>query len=127
MAARGSQIPTPNRKSVPLKMLAEDGHSGPPSPTKAGGGFGYQQPNLKAYGAGGMSQPPMAQPIRDIRMETAKGVTMGMGDVTMATGRGVTSSKRTGPNLQLWERELVASPEVKRKATVAQLCESTVL
>lgn len=105
-------------------MPAEAGHSGPPSPTKAGTGYAYQQPNLKAYGAGGMNQPPMAQPIRDVRMETAKGVSMGIGDVTMATGRGVTSSKRAGPNLQFWEKELVASPEVKRKATVAQLCES---
>lgn len=54
-------------------------------------------------------------------METAKGMTMG--DVTMETARG-TGYKKTAPNLQLWEKELVASPEVKRKATVAQLCES---
>lgn len=44
-----------------------------------------------------------------------------MGDVRMETARG-TYSKKSGPNLQLWEKELVESPEIKRKATVAQLC-----
>ncbi|KAG8874019.1 hypothetical protein FRB97_006200 [Tulasnella sp. 331] len=115
MASKGSsQIPTPNRKSVPLKMPASSDTSGPPSPTKAGGLLS----SMKAFGAGGQAQPPISQPIRDVRMDTAKGMTMG--DVTMQTARG-TTWKKTGPNLQLWERELVASPEVKRKATVAQL------
>ena len=31
--------------------------------------------------------------------------------------------KKPGAVLQLWERELLDAPEVKRKATVAQLCE----
>lgn len=75
---------------------------------------------MKAFGAGGLTQPPIIQPIRDVRMDTAKAMTLG--DVKMETARG-TTWKKTGPNLQLWERELVASPEVKRKATVAQLCE----
>ncbi|KAG9014778.1 hypothetical protein FRB94_010625 [Tulasnella sp. JGI-2019a] len=116
MASKGSsQIPTPNRKSVPLKMPASSSPtaSGPPSPTK---GAGYLS-NLKAFNAGGLAQPPITQPIRDVRMDTAKDLPMG--DVTMATAR--TTYKKTSPNLQFWEKELVASPEVKRKATVAQL------
>lgn len=71
----------------------------------------------------------------DVRMNTSKGLTLGSQDVYMATARGQTygdvtmdmardgtKSKQVG--LQLWERELLESSEVKRKATVAQLCES---
>lgn len=44
-----------------------------------------------------------------------------LSDVRMDTARaGGTTVK---PGLQLWELELIESPEVKRKATVAQLCE----
>ncbi|KAG8930320.1 hypothetical protein FRC02_004362 [Tulasnella sp. 418] len=53
--------------------------------------------------------------VKDIRMETAKGT---MGDVRMETAKSATAYKK---NLQLWEKELIDSPEVKRKATVAQL------
>jgi cell cycle protein kinase DBF2 len=56
----------------------------------------------------------------DVHMNTAKGYTMG-GDVYMDTARPGTTLKPGG--FQLWERELLDSPEVKRKATVAQLCE----
>ena len=77
-------IPTPTRKSVPLK----DGSS---SPTK-GGFFGIGSSNMT------------------------------MGDVRMDTSR-PTTSKKPGSNLALWEREHINNPEVKRKATVAQLCE----
>lgn len=71
-------------------------------------------------------------------MDTAKGVTMGMGDISMGTARipwnddiqmetarGGTTMKQGG--FQMWERELLESPEIKRKATVAQLCEYTYL
>ncbi|KAG8908090.1 hypothetical protein FRB99_000534 [Tulasnella sp. 403] len=95
-----SSIPTPSRKSVPLKS----GHDAS-SPTKGDH-------------AGVPGQLAMNPTLRDIRMETAKGT---IGDVRMETSRGSTFKK--GPNLQLWERELVESQEVKRKATVAQLCE----
>ncbi|KAL4243152.1 non-specific serine/threonine protein kinase [Abortiporus biennis] len=54
----------------------------------------------------------------DIRMTTAKGMTF-PGDVTMQTAKPETTIKHGG--LQPWERELVDSAEVKRKATVAQL------
>ncbi|KAF9229850.1 AGC/NDR protein kinase [Gyrodon lividus] len=71
---------------------------------------------------------------RDIHMDTAKGITMGLRDIHMGTGRGdhgwnndismdtaknATTMKQTG--FLLWERELLGSSEVKRKATVAQL------
>ncbi|KAG6906765.1 hypothetical protein DXG01_012241 [Tephrocybe rancida] len=82
---------------------------------------------------------------RDVHMETAKGLPPGLGgggyvdvqmgtaraggvgvgtmggqDVTMETARGGTTL-RAGGAQQLWERELLGSAEVKRKATVAQL------
>lgn len=72
---------------------------------------------------------------RDIHMDTAKGITLGLQDIHMGTARspwnddiqmetargGGTTMKRAG--FQMWERELLESPEIKRKATVAQLCE----
>lgn len=57
----------------------------------------------------------------DIRMGTAKGITVN-DDIRMETARGATTLKQGG--FQMWERELLESSEVKRKATVAQLCES---
>ncbi|KAI6011700.1 hypothetical protein PISMIDRAFT_686499 [Pisolithus microcarpus 441] len=70
---------------------------------------------------------------QDIHMDTAKGITMGLRDIHMGTARGDqwnddinmdtnkqgATVKVTG--LKLWERELLESSEVKRKATVAQL------
>jgi len=66
-------------------------------------------------------------------METAKGMPTDMGDVSMGTARASwnddiqmetaragTTMKQGG--LQMWERELLESSEIKRKATVAQLC-----
>jgi cell cycle protein kinase DBF2 len=71
----------------------------------------------------------------DIHMETAKGMPTDMGDVSMGTARAPwnddiqmetaragTTMKQGG--LQMWERELLESSEIKRKATVAQLCTS---
>jgi hypothetical protein len=55
----------------------------------------------------------------DIRMATAKGYTFSE-DVRMETAKGGTTLKQAG--LQSWERHLIESSEVKRKATVAQLC-----
>ena len=60
----------------------------------------------------------------DIRMATAKGHPL-YDDVRMETARGATTLKQGG--FQVWERELLESSEVKRKATVAQLCRSSKL
>ena len=70
-------------------------------------------------------------------MDTAKSSAVGLPDVRMplATARGTLSNDinmktaRSGTtikngNLQLWERELLESSEVRRKSTVAQLCTS---
>jgi cell cycle protein kinase DBF2 len=43
-----------------------------------------------------------------------------LNDVRMETARAGGTMVKSG--LQLWELELIESPEVKRKATVAQLC-----
>lgn len=74
---------------------------------------------------------------RDIHMDTTKGITIGLRDIHMNTAKGdhgwnddikmdtakaATTVKPSG--FQLWERELLESSEVKRKATVAQLCAS---
>ncbi|KAL5535052.1 DBF2 [Sanghuangporus sanghuang] len=58
--------------------------------------------------------------LPDVRMATAnmKGLSI-TNDVHMETVKSGTTIKRGV--LQLWERELLESPEVKRKATVAQL------
>ena len=76
--------------------------------------------------------------ISDIHMETAKGLPSlhSYGDIHMATAKGLDTdaidsdvhmeTARTGPKqgagFELWEKELLESPEIKRKATVAQLC-----
>lgn len=52
----------------------------------------------------------------DVRMDTAKPGSGGLG----VPGAGGQSYRP--PPLKEWERGLVDSPEVKRKATVAQLC-----
>lgn len=75
---------------------------------------------------------------RDVHMDTAKGITIGLRDIHMSTAKGdygwnsddirmdtakaATTVKPSG--FQLWERELLESSEMKRKATVAQLCAS---
>lgn len=74
-----------------------------------------------------------ASGYHDIHMNTAKSSLYGSSDIHMATSRGTlypdirmdtakpdTTIKKTG--LKPWERALVDSPEVRRKATVAQLC-----
>jgi hypothetical protein len=58
----------------------------------------------------------------DIHMATARGgfTIPSRNDIHMATYNPNTTGKKAG--LQLWERELLDAPEVRRKATVAQLC-----
>ena len=46
-----------------------------------------------------------------------------LNDITMATARARATTMKAG-GLQVWERQLLEVPEVKRKATVAQLCTS---
>jgi hypothetical protein len=58
--------------------------------------------------------------IPDIHMNTAKGMTIGE-DIRMDTAKTTTATVRHSP-LKGWEKELVDSSEVKRKSTVAQLC-----
>ena len=58
--------------------------------------------------------------IPDIRMATTKAGLTCKNDIHMETVRGGSTVKQGG--FQLWERELLDSAEVKRKATVAQLC-----
>lgn len=55
-------------------------------------------------------------------MAAAKGYSLA-GNVTMETARGSGTTMRRG--FKGWERELLESPEVRRKATVAQLCKSS--
>jgi hypothetical protein len=55
----------------------------------------------------------------DVHMATANGLTL-KADITMNTARGGTTLKQGG--LQMWEKQLLGSYEVRRKATVAQLC-----
>ena len=72
--------------------------------------------------------------LSDIHMNTAKGYTASSMDIHMATAKGMTLadvSMQTAKvdttlkkgRFKLWEQELLDSPEVRRKATVAQLCE----
>lgn len=67
---------------------------------------------------------PSTHSYSDIRMNTAKSPFETNDDIYMETARGNTSTVRQGVSFQPWEKDLLASPEVKRKATVAQLCES---
>ncbi len=79
---------------------------------------------------------PQYEGLPDIHMNTAKGLTMSVPDIRMATAKGMTMDKdirmdtaKPGTTLKqtgfkMWEKELIDSPEVRRKATVAQLCES---
>jgi cell cycle protein kinase DBF2 len=57
--------------------------------------------------------------IGDINMGTARAPWND--DIQMEMAKGGSTMKRSG--LRLWERQLLESPEIKRKATVAQLCE----
>lgn len=65
-----------------------------------------------------------AKSYNDIRMNTGR--TLGE-DIRMETARGAAAtgggSTIRNPKFKVWERELIDSPEVRRKATVAQLCE----
>jgi len=94
---------------------------------------------------------PKKQPIsglpnysNDVQMNTSKGMPGGYNDISMGTaktfgreyndvrmetarnGGGIVASSSTlrGANkFKAWEKERLESPEVRRKATVAQLCE----
>lgn len=101
---------TPSRIPIPTV---------PASPTKqyqkplAGGGPAADDRNSRL-------EPSKWRDSEDVHMQTAKG--WDSDDVRMETARGYQSSTTRAPPLKLWERELLESSEVKRKATVAQLC-----
>ena len=83
------------------------------------------------------NQSPYGE-LPDIHMNTAKGMTMSVPDIRMATAKGMTMDKdirmdtaKTNTTIRqgafkVWEKELLDSPEVRRKATVAQLCECAI-
>ena len=59
----------------------------------------------------------------DIRMVTAKGApTTRLDDIYMDTTKATATTKMRRNVLKVWETEILKTPEVKRKATVAQLC-----
>lgn len=108
---------TPSRKAAPRA----DEAGGPlPSPSKISNNQPFPSPRDirmdTAKGFGTFS--------RDIRMDTARGFA-DYSDIRMETARGAPEPPVAArPPLALWERELLESSEVKRKATVAQLCKS---
>jgi hypothetical protein len=70
---------------------------------------------------------PYHQQVNDVYMQTAKGWNGGVGDledVRMETARpsGSAAVRMRPAVLQEWERDMLNSSEVKRKATVAQMC-----
>jgi len=102
---------------VPTLNLA-----GPPSPNKRVSGLpDYPSPYYHDIHMDTVKGLTAMQSYGDIRMATAKGHAFN-DDIRMETARGSATIKQTG--FQEWERELLESSEVKRKATVAQLCES---
>jgi cell cycle protein kinase DBF2 len=107
---------------LPIKLPTTNATS-PPSPSKQISGL--PQPNsyyrdIHMDTAKGLTS---MQDFGDIRMATAKGHLL-HDDIRMETARGATTLKQGG--FQVWERELLESSEVKRKATVAQLCKSNI-
>jgi hypothetical protein len=63
-----------------------------------------------------------SEPV-DVRMRTAKGPSMThLDDIHMDTTKATATTKMRRNALKAWETEMMKTPEVKRKATVAQLC-----
>jgi cell cycle protein kinase DBF2 len=97
----------------------------PSSPTKPTSGLPEQENNSSYYRDIHMDTakglPSSMHNYSDIRMGTAKPFTT-KDDITMNTARGGATAKQIG--FQTWEKELLESSEVRRKATVAQLCKS---
>lgn len=108
-------------------QAAEQQRSPPPSPTK---GLSNQLPSSPlAYVVDtDIHMNTVKNTIKDIKMHTVRNAIAGLpfpsnrtlNDVRMETmqGGGTTVTSK----FQLWEVELLESSEVKRKATVAQLC-----
>jgi cell cycle protein kinase DBF2 len=95
--------------------------AGPPSPSKHVSGLpDYTSSYYRDIHMDTAKGLTAMQGYGDIRMATAKGHAFN-DDILMETARGGATIKQTG--FQVWERELLESGEVKRKATVAQLCE----
>ncbi|KAF9552995.1 AGC/NDR protein kinase [Agrocybe pediades] len=93
--------------------------TGPPSPKKQTSGLpDYSSPYYRDVHMDTAKGLTVMQSYGDIRMATAKGSPL-LDDIRMETARGAATVKQSG--FQLWEKELLESSEVKRKATVAQL------
>ena len=95
--------------------------TGPPSPSKQISGLPQPSSYYRDIHMNTAKGLTTMQNFGDIRMATAKGHLL-QDDIRMETARGATTLKQGG--FQVWERELLESSEVKRKATVAQLCKS---
>lgn len=108
-------------------QAAEQQRSPPPSPTK---GISNPLPSspLSYVVDTDIHMNTVKNTIKDIKMHTVRNAIAGLpfpsnrtlNDVRMETvqGGGTTVTSK----FQLWEVELLESSEVKRKATVAQLC-----
>lgn len=69
-------------------------------------------------------RPPAGATPADLRMpQQHGGSAREIEDIRMMTSRRTLGTANGDVGLKPWERELVESQEVKRKATVAQLCE----
>ena len=123
-----SKIPIP---ATPTHSSAKE-NAVPPSPSQERSGYLSFLFNQQAAAAPA-SPARAAAKDEDIHMQTVKnggngGAANGFGvpvhrkhvseDVMMRTAK----HEKQGPGLQLWERELLEKPEVKRAATVAQIC-----
>lgn len=105
---------------LPIKLPTANVTS-PPSPSKQISGLPQHNSYYRDIHMDTAKGLTSLQSFGDIRMATAKGHLL-QDDIRMETARGATTLKQGG--FQVWERELLESSEVKRKATVAQLCKS---
>lgn len=62
--------------------------------------------------------------LPDVHMKTYKDTPLS-DDIRMETAKGQTTVRNS--KLKVWEKQLIETPEVKRKATAAQLCKSPAL
>jgi cell cycle protein kinase DBF2 len=104
---------------LPVKLPT----ASPPSPSKQISGLPQTNSYYRDIHMDTAKGLTSMQNFGDIRMATAKGHLL-QDDIRMETARGATTLKQGG--FQVWERELLESSEVKRKATVAQLCMSNI-
>jgi cell cycle protein kinase DBF2 len=103
----------PPRSASPVKGTSNAAHHVPGLPIAQGNDYDFYH-DVRMDTAKGLT----ATGLPDIHMNTARGYTMGPEDINMDTARG--TLKPGG--FKMWEIELLESPEIRRKGTVAQLC-----